>query len=177
MPIDTHSSVLSAGALEAFLDDTEEALEEQFQSELAPALIQDNLRAALQRHPYRADTLASVRRLARLWRHAGEPDAALQVLDGDGQAVLAAVPDDEREDTQLALALTRVEVLGDSPERALPAAEAAYALLHGMAHGAQSQEAWDYLGSLAGRAGLFELERRCATITSARRRRAWPPTA
>ena len=162
MPIDTHSSVLSADALEAFLDDTEEALDEQFQSELAPALIQDNVRDALQRHPYRADTLASVRRLARLWRHAGEPDVALQVLDGDGQAVLAAVPDDEREDTQLALALTRVEVLGDSPERALPAAEAAYALLHGMAHGAQSQEAWDYLGSLAGRAGLFELERRCA---------------
>ena len=158
----THSSALSAGALEAFLDDTEEALEAQCQDELAPSLIQDNLRAALQRHTYRADTLASVRRLARLWHRAGAPDAALQVLDGDGQAVLAAAPDDERETTQLALALTRVEVLGEDAARALPAFDAAYALLNGMAHNAQSQDAWDYLGALAGRAGLFELERRCA---------------
>ena len=162
MPIHTHSSVLSAGALEAFLDDTEEALEEQFRSDLAPPVIQNNVRSALQRHQYRADTLASVRRLALLWRHAGEPDAALRVLDEDGQAVLAAAPDNEHEHTRLTLALTRVEVLGDDPARALPAAEAAYALLHGMAQGAQSQEAWNYLGSLAGRAGLFELERRCA---------------
>ena len=154
-------STLSAGALEAFLDVTEEALEQQFQSELAPPLIQGNLRSAMQRYQFRADTIESVRRLASLWSRAGEGDAALQVLDQDGQAVLAAVPGDEYDDTQLTLAMTRVEVLSDSPARALPDAEAAYALLSSMAHDAQSQEAWSYLCSLAGRMGLFELERRC----------------
>ena len=57
---------LSASALEAFLDETEEALEQQLQSELAPPLIQGKLRSAMQRYQYRADTIESVRRLASL---------------------------------------------------------------------------------------------------------------
>lgn len=154
-------STLSASTLEAFLDETEEALEQQIQTELASPLIQGNLRSAMQRHQYRADTIESVRRLASLWSRAGEPDAALQVLDQDGQSVLAAVPGDEYDDTQLTLVLTRVEVLSDSPTRALPDAEAAYALLSSMAHDAQLQEAWSYLCLLTVRMGLFELERRC----------------
>lgn len=154
-------STLSASTLEAFLDETEEALEQQIRTELASPLIQGNLRAAMQRYQYCADTIESVRRLARLWSRAGEPDAALQVLDQDGQAVLAAVSGDEFDDTRLTLALTRVEALSDSPVRALPDAEAAYALLSRMAHGAQSQEAWSYLCWLTVRIGLFELERRC----------------
>lgn len=85
----------------------------------------------------------------------------MQVLDQDGQAVLAAMPGDEYDDTQLTLALTRVEVLSNSPAHALPDAEAACALLSRMPHDAQSQEAWSYLCSLAVRVGLFELERRC----------------
>jgi len=152
---------LSASALEAFLDETEEALEQQLQSGLAPPLIQGKLRSAMQRHQFRADTIERVRRLASLWSRAGEPDAGLQVLDQDGQTVLAAVPGDEYDDTQLTLALTRVEVLSDSPARVLPDAEAAYALLSSMAHDSQSQDAWSYLCSLTVRMGLFELERRC----------------
>jgi tetratricopeptide (TPR) repeat protein len=154
-------STLSASTLEAFLDQTEEALEQQIQTELASPLVQGNLRAVMQRYQYCADTIESVRRLARLWSRAGEPDAALRVLDQDGRAVLAAVPGDEYDDTHLMLALTRVEVLSDSPTRALPDAEAAYTLLSSLAHGAQSQEAWSYLCSLTVRMGLFELERRC----------------
>lgn len=161
MPIHMTPSTLSASALQAFLDETEQALEQQLQSELAPPIIQGNLRSAMQRHRYRADTIESVRRLANLWSRADEPNAALQVLDQDGQALLAAVPGDEYENTRLTLALTRVGVLSDCPARVLPDAEAAYALLRSMVHHAQSEEAWSYLGSLAGRAGLFELERRC----------------
>lgn len=157
------SSPLSASALEAFLDETEQALDQQYGSELAPALIQENLRCTLGRQQYRADTLASVRRLATLWSRAGAPDAALRVLDQDGPAVLAAVPGNEYDDSQLRLAFTRVEVLGNSPAHGLAAAaEAAYLLLRGPTRDAQSDDAWDYLGALASRAGLHELERRCA---------------
>ena len=106
MPIHMTSSTLSASALEAFLDETEEALEQQIQSELAPPFVQASLRSALQRHQYRADTIESVRRLANLWSRAGEPNAALQVLDQDGQAVLAAVPGDKYHDTRLTLAMS-----------------------------------------------------------------------
>lgn len=162
MSIIANSSTLSADALEAFLDEAEEALEQQIESDLAPSLIQNNLRAAMQRHQYRADTLERVCRLANLWRIAGEPDASLQVLDQDGKAVQSTAPRDEYDNTLVTLALTRVQVLGNTPDRALPAAEAAYTLLSSMAHDIQSHEAWDYLGSLAGRAGHYELERRCA---------------
>jgi len=162
MSILANSSALSADALEAFLDKTEEALEQQLESGLASSLTQNNLRAAMQRRQFRADTLERVCRLANLWSHAGEPDAALQVLDLDGEAVQNTVTRDEYDNTVLTLALTRAQVLADTPERALPAAESAFTLLSSMAHDVQSHEAWDYLGSLAGRTGHYELERRCA---------------
>jgi hypothetical protein len=170
----TLSTPLSASQLDAYLDQTESAIEQQIEAELAPELIRAGLKTAMDSQPFRADTLGSVRRLFRLWLRAGDPAAALRTIDGDGREALAALPAAERPDWELSLAFWRLEPLsaqGDQGalRQALEAALARLATLPGALH---YDKAWEYVDEQAVAAGAHDLARRACEARNALQRGA-----
>ncbi|MFB9242282.1 hypothetical protein IV454_16785 [Massilia antarctica] len=160
---------LSASQLDAYLDQTEAALEQQDDAELAPELIQAGLKASLEGQRLHADTLSSVRRLFRLWLRAGDPVAASRVIDSDGREALAALPTAERPDWELTLAFWRLEPLvAQRDMSALHAAlDTAFTLLTSLPDALQYDKAWEYLEEQATQAGAHALSRRCLAARNA----------
>ncbi|NHZ78521.1 hypothetical protein F2P44_04375 [Massilia sp. CCM 8695] len=160
---------ISASQLDAYLDQTEAALEQQDDADLDPELIQAGLKASMDGQRFRADTLASAGRLFRLWLRAGDPAAALRVIEGDGRDALAALPAAERPDWDLTLAFWRLEPLFALDDAAALRAtlDAAFALLTSLPGALQYDKAWGHLDEQATRAGAHALSRRCAAARNA----------
>ncbi|NHZ96872.1 hypothetical protein [Massilia sp. CCM 8734] len=159
-----HPNIISASRLDAFLDQAEAALAQQQEAGIDPALIRASLKSMMDAGRYRADTLPSVRRLYSLWLGAGEPLAALRVIDTDGLQLAEALPEDERGRWPLNLAFFRLEPLHALGDHAAFCAglEAAYALLSALPVGLQYEQAWGNLADQSVDAGAYELARRCA---------------
>ncbi|NHZ61716.1 hypothetical protein [Massilia genomosp. 1] len=160
----SHPDAISASRLDAFLDQAEAALAQQQEAGIDPALIRASLKSMMDAGRYRADTLSNVRRLYSLWLGAGEPLAALRVIDTDGVQLAEALPEDERGRWPLNLAFFRMEPLHALGEHAAFCAglEAAYALLSALPAGLQYEQAWGQLADQSVDAGAYELARRCA---------------
>ncbi|MDQ1815274.1 hypothetical protein RBA41_18400 [Massilia sp. CCM 9210] len=160
---------ISASRLDAYLDQTEAALEQQDDAELDPELIQAGLKASMDSQRFRADTLGSVRRLFRLWLRAGDPAAASRVIEIDGHEALAALPAAERPDWELSLAFWRLEPLvAQRDDAALHAAQgAAFTVLASLPGALQYDKAWEYLEEQATQAGAHALSRRCLAARNA----------
>ncbi|ATQ78544.1 hypothetical protein CR152_31530 [Massilia violaceinigra] len=160
---------ISASRLDAYLDQTEAALEQQDDAELDPELIQAGLKTSMDGQRFRADTLGSVRRLFRLWLRAGDPGAASRVIDIDGREALAALPAAERPDWELSLAFWRLEPLvAQRDDAALHAAlDAAFTVLTSLPGALQYDKAWEYLEEQATQAGAHALSRRCLAARNA----------
>ncbi|MDR0673466.1 MAG: hypothetical protein LBF93_07385 [Zoogloeaceae bacterium] len=69
-----------------------------------------DLRARLLARPLRADSLEAIGRLHTLWMWAGDAKAAMDEIETDGAALLAAIPVEEQADAKMTLALFRLEV-------------------------------------------------------------------
>ncbi|MCQ4166424.1 hypothetical protein [Tahibacter harae] len=112
------SDALHGGQLEHFLDQTDETQYEQAEAGVAEDLRQAALGAALRRQPLRADTFDLVERLGYLWLQAGDPAAALRLLDNDAPAAIAALPPAERGQAELLCGFLRIQALHTIPDRA-----------------------------------------------------------
>jgi tetratricopeptide (TPR) repeat protein len=97
-------AALTGAALESLLDRLEADLQE------APSAQEMNLLGRLRARPLRADTLAAVDRLHRLWIQAGDSAAALAAIDKDGAQVVADAPEAERANIRMWLEILRAQV-------------------------------------------------------------------
>ncbi|MDR0737315.1 MAG: hypothetical protein LBF51_10920 [Zoogloeaceae bacterium] len=98
---------LCGAELEIFMN----RLENEMGERMASGDLGDmDLRARLRARPLRADTLEAVGRLHTLWLWAGDAKAAMDEIETDGAALLAAMPDDEQADARMTLALFRLRV-------------------------------------------------------------------
>ncbi|NHZ96878.1 hypothetical protein [Massilia sp. CCM 8734] len=165
-------NILSASQLDAYLDQTEAALEQQVEAELDPELIGAGLKTALESQHFHADTMGGVRRLFRLWIRAREPAAGLRLLDGDGRAALAALPGAERPAWQVSAAIWRVEArIAQGDRGAVQAAfEDVLALLVSLPESLAYDRAWEYLDEESAAFGVHAVTRRCAEARNALQR-------
>ncbi|NHZ61722.1 hypothetical protein [Massilia genomosp. 1] len=165
-------NILSASQLDAYLDQTEAALEQQVEAELDPELIGAGLKTALESQHFHADTMGGVRRLFRLWIRARDPAAGLRLLDGDGRAVLAALPGAERPAWQVSAAIWRVEArIAQGDRGAVQAAfEDVLALLVSLPESLAYDRAWAYLEEESAGFGVHAVTRRCAEARNALQR-------
>ncbi|NHZ89411.1 hypothetical protein F2P45_10340 [Massilia sp. CCM 8733] len=165
-------NILSASQLDAYLDQTEAALEQQIEAELDPELIGAGLKTALESQHFHADTMNGVHRLFRLWMNAVDPAAALRLLDGDGRAALAALPDAERDAWEVSVALWRVEArIAQGDAGAMQAAfDAALALLVSLPDCLAYNRAWAYLDEESALNAAHGATRRCAEARNALQR-------
>ncbi|RSZ57177.1 hypothetical protein HF313_10170 [Massilia atriviolacea] len=170
----TLAAPLSASQLDAYLDQTEAAIEQQLEAELDPELIRSGLKTSMDSQQFRADTLGGVRRLFRLWLRAGDPAAALRVIDGDGREAAAALPGAEQPDAQLNLAFWRLEPLSAQRDDAAlhPALDAALAALTALPGALRYDKAWEYLDEQAVAAGAHAQSRRGVEARNALQRGA-----
>lgn len=116
--VDINGNALTGVLLEQLLDRLEADLEEGSSSEAADLL------ARLRAKPLRADSLESIDRLHTLWMRAGDPAAALAVVNDDGAGVLEATPRQAQAELRMHLALYRLQMANhlndvESTQRAL----------------------------------------------------------
>ncbi|MDW3681528.1 hypothetical protein RA280_07150 [Cupriavidus sp. CV2] len=116
--MDINGNALTGVLLEQLLDRLEADLEEGNSSEAADLL------ARLRAKPLRADSLESIDRLHTLWMRAGDPAAALAVVNDDGAGVLEATPRQAQAELRMHLALYRLQMANhlndvESTQRAL----------------------------------------------------------
>ncbi|NHZ96877.1 hypothetical protein [Massilia sp. CCM 8734] len=163
-------TILSATGLDAYLDQTEAALEQQDRAGLGPELIRAGLKSAMQRQCFRADTMDSVHRLFQLWLRARDPLAGLRLLEGDGRAVVAALPLAERAQWHIRLAMWGIDAhIAQGDATALHAAlDAAVTLLASLPDSPDHVSAWNYLDVKIREAGAHALERHSAQACHAR---------
>lgn len=159
---------LSGNRLEAFLDETEEAVDEQAEAAVSEDIVQSGLAAALSRQACRADSMATVYKLHRLWLRAGRTAEALRVLDNDGPAAAQALPPGERASADTALAFWRIAAHSQAHEQGggnagglAASLGAAETLLRGQAPADRSDDDWERLARWARDAGDFDMQRRC----------------
>lgn len=158
---------LSGSRLEAFLDDTDEAVDQQFEADVADDIVQAGLAATLARQSCHADSMAALYKLHRLWLRALKPDQALRVLDEQGPGVALALPPAEKPSAELAIAFWRIaaqsqaKTMGLGAEGLLACLQGAEALLARQPQPEQSDDDWNRLARWAHDAGDFDLQRRC----------------
>ncbi|MDR2365274.1 MAG: hypothetical protein LBD68_05395, partial [Zoogloeaceae bacterium] len=92
--------------LDIFMNRLEDEMGERMTSGGKELDVQARLRA----QPLQADTLEAIGRLHTLWIWAGDAEAAMMEIDRDGAALLATLPEDERADARMTLALFRLRV-------------------------------------------------------------------
>ncbi|MBJ2291617.1 hypothetical protein JFT44_16950 [Pseudomonas sp. MF5691] len=96
-----NSTVLSGIQLDQFMD----RLEVEHQEHGV-----DYLLGQLRGQPLKATSLESIGRLHVLWVNAGDADAARAVLADDGQALIEATPDDERNELKVNLLIYQLRL-------------------------------------------------------------------
>ncbi|MFI8619162.1 hypothetical protein ACIGHN_27050 [Acidovorax sp. NPDC077693] len=162
-----HFTPLSGSRLEVFLDDTEEAVDEQLEAGISEDSIRTGLAAALRSQLCRADSMSAVYKLHRLWLRAAECDEALRVLDEQGPASVEALPLDEKTSAKIALAFWRVSAHSQAhrqsgnSEGLAASLMATEALLRNQPLTSRSTEDWDKLAYFSHGSGDFEMQRRC----------------
>ncbi len=165
--MNTNTSALSASQLEAFLDHTESALEQQTESGLSEELRTSTLRDTLMRQEFRADTLGSVHRLFRLWQQANEPERAMAMVANDGALIVPQLPANEQAQARLSLAFWQMEAQKPGSEGMQSALQTVLGQLQALPLADQSDESWSHLSSFAHFAGDHGLVRTCATARHA----------
>ena len=138
-----NSTVLSGIQLDQFMD----RLEVEHQEHGV-----DYLLGQLRGQPLKATSLDSIGRLHALWVNAGDAGAARAVLADDGQALIEATPDDERNELKVNLLIYQLR-LGNyfKDEQGL-------------------LQALDHLQQLTNEPLPFDIERREVRFTRSRRR-------
>jgi hypothetical protein len=150
---------LTGNALENFLNDLDTSLKEQEEAGVDDEISKPALLQALENQPLKADTMATLSQLVRLWRTAGKPAAAKVILEADAPDILATLSAEEKVAAQLHLAFWRYDVLNDLQD---PAAKTALQDLFAEAE-KQSEPDRDHWVSISNRAraaGEFALVRR-----------------
>lgn len=181
------SDALHGGQLEHFLDQTDETQYEQAEAGVAEDLRRAALAAALRRQPLRADTFDLVERLGYLWLQAGDPAAALRLLDSDAPAAVAALPAAERPQAELQCGFLRINALNALPDRAatVEALLAQERRLDTLPSEEHYLSAWNHLADLADYLGEGASARRAvrgrrtmqAVLPSRARYQAWDEAA
>ncbi|NHZ61721.1 hypothetical protein [Massilia genomosp. 1] len=163
-------TILSATGLDAYLDQTEAALEQQARAGPGPELIDAGLKSAMRRQRLRADSMGSVHRLFQLWLRARNPLAGLRLLEGDGRDVVAAMPQAEQAQWHISLAMWGIDAhIAQGDAAALHAAlDAAVTLLASLPDSPNHVSAWAHLDEKIREAGAYALVRRSAEAWHAR---------
>ncbi|MDR3159386.1 MAG: hypothetical protein LBU11_10405 [Zoogloeaceae bacterium] len=98
---------LRGAELEVFMNHLENEMGERMSS---GGIEDTELRARLRAQPLRADTLEAIGRLHTLWIWAGDARAAIDEIETDGAALLAATSAEEQADAEMTLVLFRLQV-------------------------------------------------------------------
>jgi cellulose synthase operon protein C len=160
-------TTLSGSRLQAFLDDTDEAVDQQVEAEVDEDIIRAGLITTLSKQTCRADSMNTVYKLHRLWMRAQQTEQALSVLNEQAQAVVQALPADEQSGAQVAIAFwlmsahDQAKELGQGDAGLRASLHHTEAVLGHIPVADQSDENWNRLASWAHDAGDFELQRRC----------------
>ncbi|WP_374354599.1 hypothetical protein, partial [Chitinimonas sp.] len=114
-------------------------------------------------------SIEALRRLHRLWLGMGRGAEMVSLLRDFGPPLLAKVPENERYSARVSLAFWQIEALqaAGATEAVGPALDHCAALLSEPAAGDQFDDAWRYLGELAGESRAFAMVRRCAEAQQA----------
>lgn len=165
---------LTGSRLQAFLDDTDEAVDQQVEANVDEDIIRAGLIATLSKQICHADSMGTVYKLHRLWMRAEQTAQALLVLNEHAPAVVQALPAEERSGAEVAIAFWLISAQSQAKDLSQGDAGLRTALLHTEAAlgripvADQSDEDWNRLARWAHDAGDFELQRRCIKAIHAR---------
>jgi tetratricopeptide (TPR) repeat protein len=156
-------SSLSGARLEMYLDETEQAINQQTEAGVADDIVQSSLLAALTRQTCMADTMNGVYKLHTLWARAGKPEQAMRVLQEQGPGVLLSLSEQERRNAEIALAFWRLQIARTQNDKQAVQTSLAQAegLLNAVPQAEQDGDHWLHLARNARSAEDYALERRC----------------